>query len=205
VQEIFQFLNTIDPLAVYGIILGIALIENLFPPAPSDVMIIAAGTLVGLGQVGFVQSLLSATAGSTIGFVIMYKIGDWFGDHILEQGKLKFLPVESVHKVEHWFVKYGYAIIVINRFLTGTRAVVSFFAGMSELKLGLTTMLCFVSALIWNAILISIGMYLGQNWEEIGFYLSTYSQVVTAIVVVLILIWVAKVIYTKNAGAKKQP
>ena len=202
-QDIFQFLSTIDPLAVYGLVLGIALIENLFPPAPSDVMIIAAGSLVGLGQVGFVETLLSATAGSTIGFVMMYKIGEWFGDHILEQGKIKFLPVESVHRVERWFVKYGYAIIVINRFLTGTRAVVSFFAGMSELRLPLTAVLCFFSALIWNAILISIGMYLGQNWEKIGFYLSTYSQGVTAVLVLIVIVWAAKVIFTKSAGSKK--
>ncbi|HSQ73974.1 MAG TPA: DedA family protein [Bacteroidota bacterium] len=202
-QEIFEFLSTVDPLTVYGLVLGLALLENLFPPAPSDMMIIAAGTLVGLGQVGFVPILLSATAGSVIGFVIMYKIGDWFGDHILEQGKIKFLPIESVHKVERWFVKYGYAIIVVNRFLTGTRAVVSFFAGMSELRLWLTTVLCFVSALIWNAILVTMGMYLGRNWDKIGFYLSTYSQVVTAVVVVLVLLWVAKVIYSKRANAKK--
>ena len=202
-QEIFDFLSKVDPLTVYGLVLGLALLENILPPAPSDMMIIAAGTLVGLGQVGFVPILLSATAGSVIGFVIMYKIGDWFGDHILEQGKIKFLPIESVHKVERWFVKYGYAIIVVNRFLTGTRAVVSFFAGMSELRLWLTTVLCFVSALIWNAILVTMGMYLGRNWDKIGFYLSTYSQVVTAVVVVLVLLWVAKVIYSKRANAKK--
>ncbi len=203
-QEIFDFLSKVDPLTVYGLVLGLALLENILPPAPSDMMIIAAGTLVGLGQVGFVPILLSATAGSVIGFVIMYKIGDWFGDHILEQGKIKFLPIESVHRVERWFAKYGYAIIVVNRFLTGTRAVVSFFAGMSELKLWLTTVLCFVSALIWNAILVTMGMYLGRNWDKIGFYLSTYSQVVTAVVVVLVLLWVAKIIFSKRANPGKK-
>lgn len=203
-QEIFDFLSKVDPLTVYGLVLGLALLENILPPAPSDMMIVAAGTLVGLGQVGFVPTLLSATAGSVIGFVIMYKIGEWFGDHILEAGKIKFLPVESVHKVERWFAKYGYAIIVINRFLTGTRAVVSFFAGMSELRLPLTAVLCFVSALVWNAILVTMGMYLGRNWDKIGFYLSTYSQAVTAVVIVLALLWVAKVIYTKRANASKE-
>lgn len=202
-QEIFDFLSKVDPLTVYGLVLGLALLENILPPAPSDMMIVAAGTLVGLGQVGYVETVLSATAGSVIGFMIMYKIGDWFGDHILEQGKIKFLPIESVHKVERWFAKYGYAIIVVNRFLTGTRAVVSFFAGMSELSFGLTTILCFVSALIWNAILVTMGMYLGRNWDKIGFYLSTYSQVVTAVVVVLVLLWVAKILFAKKTNAER--
>jgi membrane protein DedA with SNARE-associated domain len=204
VQEIFDFISTVEPWQVYAIVLGLALIENLFPPSPSDIMIVAGGSLVGLGQVGFIETLLSATAGSTIGFLIMYKIGDWFGDHILEQGKIKFLPVESVHKVERWFTKYGYAIIVVNRFLTGTRAVVSFFAGMSELKLLPTTVLCFVSALIWNTILVLLGVYLGQNWERIGFYLTTYSQAVTAVVVVAILLWIARYIYFRKNPPKKE-
>lgn len=202
-QEIFQFLSTIDPLYVYGLAFGLALVENLFPPSPSDVMIVAAGTLVGMGHVDFVPTLLSATAGSTLGFLLMYKIGDWFGDNILEQGKIKFLPVESVHRVEQWFQRYGYAIIVINRFLTGTRAVVAFFAGMSELKLVPTTILCFVSALLWNAILILAGTYLGQNWEQISLYLSTYSQVVTAIVIVAVLVWAIRFFYVRKNGRKE--
>ncbi len=78
-QDFFQYLNSIDPLVVYGLVLGFAFVENLFPPSPSDMMIIAAGSLVGIGKLDFVATLLVATAGSTIGFVMMYKVGDWFG------------------------------------------------------------------------------------------------------------------------------
>ncbi len=201
-QDFFQYLNSIDPLVVYGLVLGFALVENLFPPSPSDMMIIAAGSLVGIGKVNFIATLLFATAGSTIGFVMMYKVGDWFGDHILEQGKVKFIPIEAVHKVERWFARYGYAIIVVNRFLTGTRAVVSFFAGMSDLRLSTTTVLCAVSALAWNAILITIGFYLGQNWDRISLLLSTYSQLATAVgIIVVVLLVIRFVLSRRNAGA----
>ncbi len=201
-QDFFQYLNGIDPLVVYSLVLGFALVENLFPPSPSDLMIVAAGSLVGIGKINFALTLLFATAGSTIGFMIMYKIGDWFGDNILEQGKLKFIPIEAVHKVERWFAKYGYAIIVINRFLTGTRAVVSFFAGMSELRLSLTTILCTLSALAWNAVLITVGYYLGQNWDRIGLLLNTYSQLVTAVAIVIVVVLVVRfVLNRRSAGA----
>jgi len=203
VQEFFTFLNGIDPLYVYGIVLAVALIENLFPPSPSDIMIVAAGSLVGMGRLGFPETLVSATTGSVVGFIIMYKIGDWFGDHILEQGKIKFIPIESVHKVERWFVKYGYAIIVINRFLTGTRAVVSFFAGMSELKLLPTTGLCFVSALLWNTILILIGVFVGQNFDLIGYYLDTYSQIVTIGVIAIAGLLVARYLLIRRKKAQR--
>ena len=172
--------------------------ENIFPPFPSDVIVVFAGSLAGIGAIDFWWALLLTTIGSTFGFMVMYKVGDWFGLKILETGKLKFIPRDSVHKVEGWFRKYGYVIIVANRFLSGTRAVVSFFAGMSELKLPITTVLCFMSALVWNFLLLFAGQKLGQNWNVIFFYLETYSKAVTGIILIVILLFVARFVYKKT-------
>jgi membrane protein DedA with SNARE-associated domain len=194
-------LQSLSPLVLLFLMFGIAFIENLFPPAPSDVLIVFGGSLVGLGIVGFPESLLFATLGSTLGFVAMYKIGDWFGVHILESGKLSFIPVESVKKAEAWFLKYGYWVIVANRFLAGTRAVVSFFAGMSELNLWKTTVLSFLSALLWNGFLLVSGYYLGQNWETIEFYIIAYSRVVTLVIVAIVVFFVARYFLKKRKKA----
>ena len=202
-EDLVHYLQTLDPLLIYVAVFSIAFIENIFPPFPSDVVVVFAGSLIGIGQVGFVETLMLATLGSTCGFITMYKIGDWFGDRVLEQGKVKFIPVEAVKKVEAWFQHYGYWIIMANRFLAGTRAVVSFFAGMSELNLLRTAILSLLSALVWNSILVSAGWYLGQHWEKIGFYLNTYSQIVTAILVIVVLILVIKYIYRKKNGTKE--
>jgi len=201
-ESIVDWINHLDTIWIYIAVFSIAYIENIFPPSPSDVIVAFGGYLVGVGRTDFIATLLFATAGGTLGFMTMYGIGDLFGDKILEQGKIKFLPVESVMKVEQWFNKYGYWIIITNRFLAGTRAVVSFFAGMSELKLWKTTILCFVSALTWNTILVSAGSFLGYNWREIGFYLSTYSQVVTVVVIIVVLLLVAKYLYGKRDSKK---
>ena len=203
-NDIFTFLQTLSPVLVLCAVFGIAFIENVFPPSPSDVIIVFSGSLVAVGRVGFAETILAATAGSTLGFVLMYKIGDWFGVRILEQGKISFIPVESVRKVEDWFRRYGYWIIIANRFLAGTRAVVSFFAGMAEISLPLTTLLCLLSALAWNAILIGGGYTLGNNWERIGSYLSTYSQVVTGVVVLAVIAYLARY-FIKKANSKKAP
>jgi membrane protein DedA with SNARE-associated domain len=128
----------------------------------------------------------------------MYKIGDWFGIHILESGKISFIPVQSVKKAEAWFLKYGYWLIVANRFLAGTRAVVSFFAGMSELKLGTTAILSFLSALVWNAILLTVGYYMGQNWELIEFYIGAYSKIVSFVVIGVIVILTVRYLLKKK-------
>jgi membrane protein DedA with SNARE-associated domain len=162
--------------------------------------------LVGIGAIDFWWALLLTTLGSTLGFMAMYKIGDWFGLRILETGKLKFIPTDSVHKVEGWFRKYGYVLIVANRFLSGTRAVVSFFAGMSELRLPMTTLLCFLSALVWNFLLLYAGRELGQNWQVVFFYMETYSKAVTGIILIIILLFVARYVYKRSnndANGKK--
>jgi membrane protein DedA with SNARE-associated domain len=202
VDSLIETLLAMNPLWVYCSVAAIAYIENLLPPFPSDVAIVAAGSLIGFGSLDFVPLLLVTTIGSTLGFLTMYRIGDWFGDRILEMGKIPFIPISNVHKVESWFRKYGYWVIIANRFLAGTRAVVSFFAGMSELSLWKTTLLSFVSAMLWNSILILSGKALGDNWASIAFYLETYSKAVTLIVLLIALAVVVSYFY-KNQQSRK--
>ncbi|MEX0602581.1 MAG: DedA family protein [Bacteroidota bacterium] len=185
-EDFVTSLLNLNPLWVYLAIIGIAYIENILPPFPSDVIVVAAGSLVGLGTIDFFLALVLATVGSTTGFLTMYKIGSWFGHRIVETGKIRFLPLEGIHRVEAWFRRYGYWVIVGNRFLAGTRAVVSFFAGMSDLNLWKTVLLSAVSALAWNGILLLAGSTVGRNWREIVEYLETYSRVMTVIVLAAI-------------------
>jgi membrane protein DedA with SNARE-associated domain len=191
----------LNPLWIYGVLFVIAYIENIFPPSPSDLLIVFGGSLVGLGKISFIAALLTATAGSTLGFVTMYIVGDWFGIAIIEKKRIAFLPLDAIHKVEAWFRRYGYWIIVANRFMSGTRAVISFFAGMSELRLGKTTVLCFLSALVWNAILIYGGTLLGANWRSIGNYLSAYSRVITLLIGLIAAGWLIFWLYRKKKTA----
>jgi membrane protein DedA with SNARE-associated domain len=174
-ESFIHFLSQLNPLWIYVAIASIAFIENIFPPFPSDVIVVAAGSMAGLGRVDFFTALVLATAGSTAGFLTMYKIGDWFGVKILEQGKIKFIPIDKVHLVEGWFKKHGYLIVVVNRFLAGTRAVVSFFAGLSELSLWKSLVLSATSALAWNFLLLYLGRELGENWRSISSYLESYG------------------------------
>ena len=201
-DELITSLQSLPPLVIYSVVFTVALVENVFPPSPSDVLIVCAGSLTGFGQVGFIEVLIAATFGSTLGFLLMYGIGIWFGRRILDDGRLKFLPRDAIRKVETWFVRYGYWIIVGNRFLSGTRAVVAFFAGVSELNLARTVLFSFVSSLLWNAILISSGYALGSNWQQIGSYLASYGQVVTGVIVLVILVIVTRTLLTKYRKPK---
>ena len=204
VEDFVNNLAHLDPLWVYFAVAGIAYIENIFPPFPSDVIVIAAGSLVGIGTINFGAALLLATAGSTLGFMTMYKVGYWFGAKILETGKIKFIPIVGVHKVEAWFRKYGYWVVVANRFMAGTRAVVSFFVGLSELSISKSTALSCVSALAWNFLLLYAGKTLGQNWRAVLIYLQAYGQTITIIVIGALLVIIAHQLYSRRSGNPSQ-
>ena len=202
-EDLILQLQEFPPLLVYVLVFIVAYIENIFPPAPSDLLIVFAGSLAGVGHGGLVECLVASTLGSTTGFLTMYKVGHWFGKRILDEGRLAFLPRGAILKIEEWFRRYGYWVIVGNRFLAGTRAVVSFFAGVSELDLTKTLLLSFLSSLAWNTILIFSGYALGSNWREIGLYLSLYWQAVTAIILLAALMLSVYFFFRKKPGAGK--
>ena len=186
-----QFIDTLislNPIWIYFVAAAIAYIENIFPPFPSDIILVAAGYLCAAGRVDFWIVLVVSTLGSAAGFVTMYKIGSWFGLKVLEAKRFKFLQLDKIHKVEAWFKKYGYLVVIVNRFLAGTRAVIAFFAGISNLSFWKTIVLAFISSLVWNAILLFAGKSLGSNWRAITPYLETYGQIVLIISVVISLI-----------------
>lgn len=191
-DSLLDFLVGLSDVWLYIAIFFIAYIENVFPPSPSDVIVLFGGSLVGMGRLDFLPVVTAAILGSTAGFMSMYAIGHWFGDTIVEAGKLKFIPLDQVQKVERWFRRYGYWVVVANRFLSGTRAVVSFFAGLSKMNFTVTTILSFASAAVWNLILVSGGNELGRNWHVIGRFISTYSQVIIIITLLLAAIWLIR-------------
>ncbi|MGA1367792.1 MAG: DedA family protein [Blastocatellia bacterium] len=181
-EEGIRWLQSAPPWGVLLLMFLIAYIENVFPPAPSDMLLVFAGTMIGFGLVEFEVALLSATVGSTLGFVTAYLLGRYFEGHVVSGRWSRFLPAQAIHQVEGLFQRYGYGVIVANRFLAGTRAIVSFFAGMSRMDLWRTTLLSAISAAVWNSILLSLGKLFAGNWRRVADYLQLYSIVVSVVV-----------------------
>lgn len=191
-ESIILWLQGLPPLGVYAALFVTTYIENVFPPSPSDVILLFIATLIGIGTINFVPALAVATAGSITGFLTAFLLGRRFGRKLTQSSRFPFLNRSSLQKVDAWFDRYGYGVIVINRFLAGTRAVVSFFAGMSDLDLKKTTFFCTVSALAWNALVIELGHVVGANWERGQEILQQYGRVVMVVIGALalaILIW----------------
>ena len=197
-ETILTQFSDLTPFWIYLTIFFFAYIENLFPPSPSDIVVVIAGSLVATGSLNLIPTFLFATSGSLLGFLTAFIIGWQFDKKLVHSGKLKFLNVQSFEKVENSFRTYGDYLIIANRFLPGTRAVISFFAGMSRLNVNKTTILSLVSSAIWNAFLIYLGIAFGKNVDVIDGYLKTYSNIILIITGIVILFFVVKYFITKR-------
>lgn len=200
-EEILIYLSSLEAIWIYIILFFFAFIENVFPPSPSDVVVVVGATLISSTSISFVPVLLITSIGSALGFVLMYYVGYFLSEKVLRSGKLSFVNQDALHKTDEWFSKYGYWIILANRFLPGTRSVISFFSGVHELNISKTFVFALISAFLWNFIIIYLGMAVGNNIELIDYYLTTYSNIGIAITIVVVLFFVIKYFIKKKKDA----
>ena len=202
-EDILVYLSTLDTGWIYLLLFFFAFIENVFPPSPSDVVIVVGATLIASTSLTFIPVLFITSIGSALGFILMYYIGYFLSEKVLRSGKLKFVSQDALHKTDEWFSKYGYWIILTNRFLPGTRSVISFFSGVHELHVGKTFLFALISAFAWNVIIIYLGMTLGNNVELIDYYLKTYSNIGIGLTILVLAIFTIRYFLNKKKNVKK--
>ncbi|HEX5827664.1 MAG TPA: DedA family protein [Candidatus Limnocylindrales bacterium] len=205
----FDFLNgPVKDLvtAIYEAVgyLGVALwvaVESVIIPIPSELVLPFAGFLAAdptsiepiTGAAWNIPLLvLFATIGSLIGALIAYAIGYWGGRPVLIRwGKWLRFTESDLDKTEAFFVKWGNAAAFLGRMVPVVRSLVSFGAGVGRMKLGPFILFTVLGSIPWNLFLVMAGYVLGENWEQIGFFLKRYEYVVLGILVVIALgyIW----------------
>jgi membrane protein DedA with SNARE-associated domain len=167
-------------------------IENVFPPSPSDSILLFLGSLTTMGTVPYIPLLITASIGSILGFYVMFKLGKKFNSFLTTTSKFSFIDRKHIIKVEKWFHRWGYWIIVANRGLSGTRGVISFFAGMSHLPTKKTMVYASISAIIWNVLVMQLGRIAGAHWETMKEKLGNYEDFILYFMGALVLIFLIK-------------
>ncbi|MFD2629050.1 DedA family protein [Oceanobacillus kapialis] len=175
-----------------GILFMMAL-ENLFPPIPSEIVLPFGGFLTTYTSITVWGVVLAATVGSLIGAVVLYWIGTLLDVEQLEKltkrwGRILRIKVADIHKADAWFDKYGYWAVLVGRMVPVVRSLISIPAGMSNMKFGRFMLFTVIGTLIWNSILITIGVILGESWNEITQYMSVYSSIVYVILAVVVVV-----------------
>lgn len=168
---------------------GIAiLLESLFPPIPSEVVLPLGGFTVAQGSLSFASVLIWSIVGSVVGAYLLYGIGAWLGAARLRKiaDWMWLVKASDVDASLKFFDKYGRTSVFIGRLIPGIRSLISIPAGldrMSLLTFGIWTTL---GSAIWNTILVSLGYALGDRWEEVTGYVDAYSKVIYVILILII-------------------
>jgi membrane protein DedA with SNARE-associated domain len=195
VNEIIAYLLPRNDAFLYLFLFVSAVIENLFPPIPGDTILAFGAFLVGTGRLNYALVFISTTAGSVAGFMLLVLFGRLLEREFFMKKNYRFFPSTSIVSAEQWFSKYGYFVILANRFLPGIRSVISLASGITKLNLVYVFTLALASASIWNLIWIQAGFLLGNNWEQvkekIGMVLKTYNTAAFIIIAVCIASFIA--------------
>lgn len=172
------------------VLLGVcACIENLVPPIPGDTVTVFGGYLSGIGQLHPAGVVAATTTGNFAGFMLLYALGRRLGPALLQRPHTRFLPLDKMNLVAGWFARYGCAVILANRFLSGARSVISICAGISGLPGGKVALYCLVSCLVWNLLLVSAGTAVGENWNSIVTLLKRYNSAVVMLLCIGAAVW----------------
>ncbi len=155
------------------------LVENLFPPIPSEVILPLAGFLVGRGEFGFLGALVASTAGALVGAFILYAVGRWGGRTvILRYGRILRFTNKDLDRANDWFERYGAWIVLFARLIPGIRSVISVPAGALKMPILQFAVLTTAGSALWNTLLIGLGMFLGRNWPVVSERVGAVSDVV---------------------------
>ncbi len=178
--------DIIDSIGLIGVALLVAL-ENVFPPIPSELILLLAGFNVSEGRFDYVSGVIAATIGSVIGAYFLYGVGRLLDDERMERflagiGRFVGLKKSDVHKGFVWFEKYGNYVVFFGRLIPVVRSVVSIPAGGDRMPLGKFTLLTASGSLIWNMVWVAVGWALGDQWEKAGAWGDYLQYGVVAVV-----------------------
>lgn len=203
--DIVNWMSELSPLWAYAVILGIAYGENLIPPVPGDMVVVFGGVLVGRGVLSYPVVVFLATVGGAAGFMTVYALGYRLGETVLAPDRFTWLPQRQVDRAQRWVQRWGYGVVLANRFLSGARSVISLTVGMAHMDPWKTTAAATVSAAVWTALITYAGYVVGDNWRLVGDFLRDYGQGVLIALGIVIAIQLLRLYFRRRSRRDAPP
>jgi membrane protein DedA with SNARE-associated domain len=195
----------IDAIGLIGVAVLIAL-ESIFPPIPSEIVLLLAGFNVDTGRFPLGLAILAATIGSVVGAWALYGVGAWIRDDRMERflarvGRWIGFTPEDVATGFRWFDRHGAKVVFFGRLIPVVRSVVSIPAGAERMPFWRFTLLTTAGSLLWNAVWIGLGNLLGDRWHQADEWHGVVNNVVM-VAMVLGFVWLVFKARRRNRASR---
>lgn len=186
-------IQIISSLGYVGIAV-LMILENIFPPIPSEIIMPLAGFTITQGNFKFTLVVLSGAVGSLLGMLPWYYVGKRVGEKRLRRwidrhGKWLTLTGKDIDRSKRWFNKYGGAVVLFGRVIPGIRTYISIPAGLEEMPLFSFLLYSTIGTICWVSLLTCSGYLLGQHYHLVEQFLKPISGIVLAILFVALVVW----------------
>ncbi|TFZ39384.1 DedA family protein [Soehngenia longivitae] len=188
-----DFVNNYGYFAIFILIY----IENIFPPIPSEVVLLSGGALTVITDMNVLGTIIFATIGSLVGAITLYSVGRAINKESLVNflsgkiGRRLKLKPEAIDKAQIWFMKYQEKAVLICRCIPIVRSIISIPAGFAKMNVLKFILLTLIGSLVWNTILVNLGALFGEAWEKVLIYYTGYQYLILgAIAVGIIYLWI---------------
>jgi len=174
----------------YAGIFLLTLLENIFPPIPSELVMPLAGYHAAQGKFGLWGAIIAGSVGSALGTAAWYWVGKRIGEQRLRDwaerhGRWLTLDGEDIDKASEWFHRKGVAAVFICRMIPALRTWISLPAGFSEMPMSRFLLPTVIGTSLWTAGLTAAGFWLGEQYSDIEGVLGKVSWAVIGSIVVL--------------------
>lgn len=177
-ELVLELMGEYGNLAVFLLIL----VENLFPPIPSEVILTFGGVMTVCTDMTPVGVILFSTAGSLAGAVILYSVGRFLPDEVFRKllcgqiGHLLHFRLEDVDLAKGWFRERGRSAVFLCRLIPIVRSLISIPAGIARMPFVPFLVFTAAGSLLWNTVLVYAGRIAGDYWEKVSAAFGVYSD-----------------------------
>lgn len=177
-------IQLVDWAGYWGVAL-LMLLETVFPPIPSEVIMTVAGVSAARGNMNLTGTIAAGTAGAMLGNWLWFWLAIKFGEARLHRfldkhSRWLTLDWHEVERGEALFRKYGSTIVLVARMLPTLRSLISIPAGLFGMSHRRFLVFSTIGTAGWSAALAGVGYFLGQQFEEVERIMGPLSTAIIA-------------------------
>jgi len=152
----------------YGFVFVALMLGVVGLPIPDETLLVYCGYLISTGHMKPLPAWLCSVAGSWCGISLSYTIGRTLGLGVVHRfGKYLHITQERIDHVHGWFDRIGHWALLVGYYIAGVRHFTAIVAGTSKLRFVSFAAYAWTGGLLWVTTFLTLGYYLGENWQRV--------------------------------------